>query len=321
MRSPDNLIRGVTDYRVIGELGRGAEGVVIHAVQISTEETNNDVDLSDIIGPTDERVVSEVAVKCISKKHIALTDVLRDHTKGLVPREAYVLSRLKHRNIVHLVDHFADDDFFYIVMQHPGPNSCDLFDYINEHPDLPEDRIRNIFRQVLEAVAYMHDNDYVHRDIKDENVIIDGQGRAYLIDFGASSQIPKCSMEYFSDVRGTEHVLSPEEWEGKPHRGVEQDVWSLGVLLYTMSSGGFTHKKSEHHVIKAAIDQFFSKRSVHLRDLLGKMLEPNVALRIGIDQIQRHAWLTNSREMTVRNRCFVDGTTVPNLPIHSETAK
>ncbi|KAI8610756.1 kinase-like domain-containing protein [Chytriomyces sp. MP71] len=123
-------------------------------------------------------------------------------------------------------------------------HSKDLFDYIEKKPRMAEGVARLIFKQIAEAVAYLHARGFVHRDIKDENVIIDDNMKVKLIDFGAARHIPKNRTDYFADFVGTltyappECIASSETTVLEPHRGPEQDVWSLGVLLFVLLVSG-----------------------------------------------------------------------------------
>jgi protein-serine/threonine kinase len=102
---------------------------------------------------------------------------------------------------------------------------------------LPLKTIRHIFRQVVSAIQYMHENGICHRDIKDENILVDENYVAKLIDFGSCAfytQDPANLNEYFIVYGGTVTYAAPEIIKQEEYRGPEQDIWSLGVLLYTL---------------------------------------------------------------------------------------
>jgi serine/threonine protein kinase len=115
--------------------------------------------------------------------------------------------------------------------------STDLFDFIDSNPISCETRIKHIFEQLASSVLYLHQNHIVHRDIKDENVVIDSELNTKLVDFGAADKIPSSSRDYFTTFRGTKQYIAPELLSNMIHRGPEVDVWCLGVLLYTLSFG------------------------------------------------------------------------------------
>jgi len=106
----------------------------------------------------------------------------------LLPSEIVLLQRLAHiEGVVHLVDHFEQQDCFLIVMERPLPCE-DLFDYITRRGALPEPQARDILRQTIAILTEVHEAGVFHRDIKDENMLIDADtGRIRLIDFGSAA--------------------------------------------------------------------------------------------------------------------------------------
>jgi protein-serine/threonine kinase len=115
-------------------------------------------------------------------------------------------------------------------------SGLDLFDRVEASPNgLAAFDIRSLIGQLADAVRFLHSNGIVHRDIKDENVILDGQGRCQLIDFGSSAHWrPGKRWDTFS---GTLHYASPEILRGDLYGGKEQDVYALGTVLYVLLVG------------------------------------------------------------------------------------
>jgi hypothetical protein len=107
--------------------------------------------------------------------------------------------RTGHPNICGILDYFEDSDYYYMVMPRFGDGK-DLFEHIELSPDgLPTDEIRRIFGQIVDGVAFLHERNIVHRDLKDENVILDRDGNAQLIDFGSAAYVKEGSkFETFS---------------------------------------------------------------------------------------------------------------------------
>lgn len=108
----------------------------------------------------------------------------------------------------------------------------DLFDYIELNSSINEREIKTIFRQVVEAVQHLHVNKIVHRDIKDENVILDENGTVQLIDFGSAAYLREGKK--YDTFCGTLDYAAPEVLQGKKYDGPPQDIWALGILLYTL---------------------------------------------------------------------------------------
>ncbi|OCF41494.1 CAMK/CAMKL/PASK protein kinase [Kwoniella heveanensis CBS 569] len=261
--------RGIDDYVILKEAGKGAYGLVMRA---------------KVKGPKGEPVGDEVIIKYIIKARI-LADCWKKHkVLGPIPVEIHVMDQLRHLlyhkpnhtlpwdpsrsrtdaatsptsvpsspstsiksdrsepssasghpNIGKLLDFFEDREFYYLVMPRFG-TGLDLFDHVESSPSgLDPFEVRSLIGQLADAVRFLHANGIVHRDIKDENVILDGSGRCQLIDFGSAAHWrPGKRWDTFS---GTLHYASPEILRGEMYGGKEQDIWALGVVGYVLLVG------------------------------------------------------------------------------------
>lgn len=132
---------------------------------------------------------------------------------------------------IHLVTSMEDEDHYFVVMELLG-DGMDLFDYIELNSNMSEQEIRTIFHQVASAVKHLHEHRIVHRDIKDENIILDQEGTVHLIDFGCATYYKKDRK--FDTFTGTLEYCAPEVLQGRPYEGPPQDIWATGILLFTL---------------------------------------------------------------------------------------
>jgi protein-serine/threonine kinase len=179
----------ISDFVILEEMGQGAYG---------------QVKLSRYKLPPSNKVV----LKYVTKKRILVDTWTRDRRLGTVPLEIHVLDYLgrdglKHPNIVEMTDFFEDHINYYIEMVPHGLPGMDLFDYIEMRTTMTEDECRHIFLQVVAAVHHLHTKALVvHRDIKDENVILDGENKVKLIDFGSAAYIKNGPFDVFVGTIG-----------------------------------------------------------------------------------------------------------------------
>lgn len=179
----------INDFIVLEEMGQGAYG---------------QVKLCRYKRPPADKMV----IKYVTKKRILVDTWTRDRRLGTVPLEIHVLDYLRredlrHPNIVEMAAFFEDEVNYYIEMIPHGLPGMDLFDYIELRTTMDEDESRRIFVQVAEAVFHLHVHaKVVHRDIKDENVILDGDQNIKLIDFGSAAYIKNGPFDVFVGTIG-----------------------------------------------------------------------------------------------------------------------
>lgn len=130
-----------------------------------------------------------------------------------------------------------------LVMEFVGSDS--LHSYLKSKPDrrLEESEAKRIFQQVISAVSYMHERNFVHRDIKLENILMDDKLNTKIIDFGFSIYIPPDKK--LSIFCGTPQYMSPEIVAKKEYFGSPADVWATGILLFVMLVGSFPFRAAD----------------------------------------------------------------------------
>jgi protein-serine/threonine kinase len=265
------LKKTIDDFVILEDMGQGAYG----QVKLARYKDSG----------------KKVVLKYVTKRRILVDTWTRDRKLGTVPLEIHVLDylrrpELRHINIVEMEAFFEDDVNYYIEMVPHGLPGMDLFDYIELRNNMEERECRSIFVQVARAIQHLHVRALVvHRDIKDENVILDGEGNIKLIDFGSATYIKSGPFDVFV---GTIDYAAPEVLAGKPYGGKEQDVWALGILLYTI-----IYKENPFYSIDEIMDRDLrvpftvSPESI---DLIRCMLNRNVEQRYTINQVLEHPW-------------------------------
>lgn len=214
------------------------------------EEEHPDIaqhyDIRDILGTGSFSVVKlginretgeKRAIKIINKKKYWQTNTLDQ-----VAREIEILKRLKHKNIISIIEIYETTKFLYIVLE--LATGGELFDRIIQKGSLSEDEARLLFKQMLDAVNYLHQQGIAHRDLKPENILLEKKGSMTIkiTDFGLARLVGE--LEMMTTLCGTPQYVAPEiiiaslcSPEQKYGYGVEVDSWSLGAILYVLLSG------------------------------------------------------------------------------------
>ena len=189
----------------------------------------------------------------------------------------------------------------------------ELFDYVNDHfENSTEEESKYIFLQLVKILEYLHENGIVHRDLKLENILIVSSDQSpngsiiKLTDFGLAKFIDKSSPTLTTRC-GSEEYAAPELISGKPYDGRKTDIWSLGVILYTLLVGylpfnleaGQSRRQFFSKIIRA--DFTFpnseketgrrSKISSEAKILVKKILQSNPQKRHSLEEIRSHPWL------------------------------
>nr|XP_020014873.1 serine/threonine-protein kinase MARK1 isoform X3 [Castor canadensis] len=203
---------------------------------------------------------------------------------------------LNHPNIVKLFEVIETEKTLYLVMEYASGG--EVFDYLVAHGRMKEKEARAKFRQIVSAVQYCHQKCIVHRDLKAENLLLDADMNIKIADFGFSNEFTVGNK--LDTFCGSPPYAAPELFQGKKYDGPEVDVWSLGVILYTLVSGslpfdGQNLKELRERVLRGKYRIPFYM-STDCENLLKKLLVLNPVKRGSLEQIMKDRWMNVGHE-------------------------
>ena len=251
----------------------------------------------------------EVAIKIIDKTQ------LNPGSLQKLFREVRIMKTLDHPNIVklyqvtfirsamqnsllHLIvlQVIETEKTLYLVMEYASGG--EVFDYLVLYGRMKEKEARAKFRQIVSAVQYCHQKKIIHRDLKAENLLLDSEMNIKIADFGFSNEfVPGNKLDTFC---GSPPYAAPELFQGKKYDGPEVDVWSLGVILYTLVSGslpfdGSTLRELRERVLRGKYRIPFYM-STDCENLLKKFLVLNPTRRASLEVIMKDKWMNMGYE-------------------------
>ncbi|XP_021102074.1 serine/threonine-protein kinase MARK1 isoform X2 [Heterocephalus glaber] len=260
----------------------------------------------------------EVAVKIIDKTQLNPTSLQK------LFREVRIMKILNHPNIVKLFEVIETEKTLYLIMEYASGG--EVFDYLVAHGRMKEKEARAKFRQIINsrtagsmkcpflfsrststfsctsqivsAVQYCHQKCIVHRDLKAENLLLDADMNIKIADFGFSNEFTVGNK--LDTFCGSPPYAAPELFQGKKYAGPEVDVWSLGVILYTLVSGslpfdGQNLKELRERVLRGKYRIPFYM-STDCENLLKKLLVLNPVKRGSLEQIMKDRWMNVGHE-------------------------
>ncbi len=261
-------------YEMLDDLGEGIFGSVKLGVEKKTKE--------------------RVAIKIIKKKKAKPSDI------ELVRTEIDIMKLCHHPNVVHLLDHFENAEYIFIVMEYIRGGR--LTDYMKEKKfHFSEKRAAEIIYEIAIGVKYLHKYGIIHRDLKPDNIMLtesNDKGHIKIMDFGLSKILGK--KEKTSDGFGTLTFVSPEVLIRKPYNK-EIDIWSIGVILYLILSGDLPfddEEDDEQKIAKSIVfnevefpSKKFGNKSKEVIELIKRCLTKEPKDRIKIDEIIKSDWI------------------------------
>ncbi|XP_062185811.1 phosphoenolpyruvate carboxylase kinase 1-like [Phragmites australis] len=270
------------DYEIGEEIGRGRFGVVHRCVSRATGEA--------------------FAVKSIDRSRLA--DELDRALSELEPKLAQLAGGGGHPGVVQVHAVYEDEGWTHTVMDLcSGP---DLVDWVRlrRGAPVPEPDAAHVVAQLAGALAHCHSRGVVHRDVKPDNILLDldpsGEGgppRVRLADFGSAAWVG--SEGRAEGLVGTPHYVAPEVVAGGEY-GEKVDVWSAGVVMYVLLSGGAlpfggdTAAEVFSAVLRGSLrfpSGLFAGVSPAAKDLMRRMMCRDVSRRFSAEQVLRHPWI------------------------------
>ena len=227
-------------------------------------------------------------------KQIDTTDFSNEDLYN-ISREHLILRSMLHKNVIRCHDSFAHNNKFYTVMDFAEGGELTLL--LKDKGALSEDEAKKIFKQIYEAVCYIHSQNIIHRDLKPNNILFLDKERTQvvIIDFGISGMANGNQREKIK--AGTTSFLPPEIASGEEFSSNQKlDIWAMGIILYLMVEGSYPFDgKNTKEIITAILKNRleFNKKikiSQPLKTLIGGMLEKNYRFRIDDDSELFNKW-------------------------------
>lgn len=251
-----------SQYQILEEIGRGRFGIIT-------------------------RCFCPISNKFFACKTISKTDLIDETDKECLVKEPKIMALLPpHPNILQLIDVLENDHYLCLISDLCEPLS--LYDRIIRRP-FSESEAAVVMKQLLQALAHCHSHGVVHRDVKPDNVLFDSRNNLKLIDFGSAEWCDEDGFMY--GVVGTPYYVAPEVLRGSEY-GRKVDVWSAGVILYTMLAGFPPfYGESAAEVFEAVLrgnlrfpTRVFRSVSSAAKDLMKKMICRDVSRRLSAEQ-------------------------------------
>lgn len=244
---------------------------------------------SKVMVGIDDETNRRYAVKVMRKDSLEDMDMAR-----YARREAAVLRKLSHPNIVAFVEAIQSDTKLFLVME--IATGKELLEIVSDAP-LREPDAKGYMRQLVSAVAYLHSRGIVHRDLKPDNVLVDVETRSLkIIDFGLTGVVRKNSVMRTSC--GSSYYSAPEVTysNGEGYDGTKADAWSLGILSYILLTGSHPFVDTDGDLMTAMMRQgiveypeYLSRGAIHF---ISRLLAIDPRKRYSVAQVSLHPWLT-----------------------------
>ncbi|XP_051037540.1 sperm motility kinase 2B-like [Phodopus roborovskii] len=223
---------------------------------------------------------------------VAIKVLLKEkHQAFPIKSEVRIMKRMNHPNIISLHQVIETEQNIFLILE--LADGRELWDWIQQVGYLQEGMAQKIFKQIVHAMCYCHDQGIVHRDLKPDNIMVDARGKVKIIDFGLGALVrPGTKLYRFC---GALRFGAPEFFLRQPYDGTKVDTWNLGVLLYFMVTGTLPFEGTTFEELgsKVLLGRYNvpSHLSQDLQDVIRCLLTVNPMQRPTLKDIMDHPWL------------------------------
>jgi len=253
----------VGPYLIKGTIGAGSFAKVKLAVNTQTGE--------------------EVAVKIFDRAKLQRKD------EKMVEKEIAIMKMIHHRNVLELKGVLRTDHKIYVILE--LARGGDLFDQIVSMGKFDEDVARNYFQQLIEGVSFCHQQGVCHRDLKPDNLLLDGNGVLKISDFGLSAIFEPSKDHFLQTKCGSLACSAPEVVLASQYDGIAADVWSCGCILYGLLAGYLPFEEDvEMRRQRMGIYEIPDWISPAAEAFLRKLLVPEPSKRTRLEDMKKDPW-------------------------------
>lgn len=233
-------------------------------------------------------------------KIVAKASITKPRAHAKLRSEISIHRSLDHDKVVHFYDYFEDSEYVYIILELCSNQTLNEFMRKRPSKRLSEQESMFYLYELIAALKYLHRRRVIHRDLKLGNLFLDADSRLKVGDFGLAAQLEHDG-EKKRTICGTPNYIAPEILEGKHGHSYEVDIWSLGVILYTMLVGRPPFETSDVKTTYRRIryNQYSFPETVRLsdpaKDLIAAILRTDPRSRPSLDEILASPWFQTSR--------------------------
>jgi len=268
----------IGDYKIGIKIGQGTFSKVCQGIHIPTGE--------------------KVAIKILPKNQIK-----ERNDKIRIEKEITLQRKLHHQNIIQQYSILDTEKSIYIITEYCSGG--ELFDYIVSKRRLQEVEACRIYQQLINGLEYLHKQKICHRDLKPENLLFDSKHNLKIADFGLSNDYVYGKL---STPCGSPCYAAPEMVTGKKYYGDTVDIWSSGIVLYSMVCGYLPFEDDNQsvlfHKIAKGLFSMPSFLSNSCKDLIRNILITNPNKRYGFEEIKNHPWFMSINNIGGKNILF-----------------